>query len=90
MPNRHWAALALVLNVVCLHAQEQGTQTLTVPPYHNLPTTEGYFQGAGGVRLFIVWLGTITIRLYFFTALAVASILGATTWSRWRHAGTAC
>jgi hypothetical protein len=25
---------------------------LTVPAYHNLPTTERYFQGAGGVRLF--------------------------------------
>ena len=52
MPHRHWALFALVLTVVCLHAQEPATQTLTVPPYYNLPTTEGYFQGAGGVRLF--------------------------------------
>ena len=34
------------------HAQEQKTESLTAPPYHNLPTTEGYFQGAGGVHLF--------------------------------------
>ena len=55
MPHRRWALFALVLTVVCLCAQERGTQTLTVPAYHNLPTTEGYFQGAGGVRLFYKW-----------------------------------
>jgi proline-specific peptidase len=43
---------SLVLTVVCLHSQGQTTERLTVPPYHNLPTTEGYFEGAGGVRLF--------------------------------------
>ena len=34
------------------HSQDQKTESLTLPPYDNLPTTEGYFQGAGGVRLF--------------------------------------
>ena len=43
---------ALVLSLACVHAQERASQSLTVPPYHNLPTTEGYFQRAGGVRLF--------------------------------------
>jgi proline iminopeptidase len=47
-----WTATALVLSLVCVRAQKQASQSLTVPPYHNLPTTEGYFEGAGGVRLF--------------------------------------
>jgi hypothetical protein len=47
-----WTMTAVVLSVVCGHAQKQPTEPLTVPPYDNVPTTEGYFQGAGGVRLF--------------------------------------
>lgn len=47
-----WRMTALVLSFACVHAQKQASQTLTVPPYHNLPTTEGYFEGAGAVRLF--------------------------------------
>jgi hypothetical protein len=47
-----WTATSLVLSLACVHAQKQASQSLTVPPYHNLPTTEGYFEGAGGVRLF--------------------------------------
>jgi proline iminopeptidase len=46
-----WTMTAVVLSVVCGHAQKQATELLTVPPYHNLPTAEGYFEGAGGVRL---------------------------------------
>lgn len=42
----------LSFSLFFVYAQEQKTEPLTVPPYHNLPTTEGYFQGAGGVRLF--------------------------------------
>jgi|HubBroStandDraft_6_1064221.scaffolds.fasta_scaffold03579_2 proline iminopeptidase len=45
-------SMILVTSLTAVHAQEQTTQSLTVPPYHNLATTEGYFQGAGGVRLF--------------------------------------
>ncbi len=41
--------LVLAATVICTHAQ---ATELTIPAYHNLPTTEGYFQGAGGVRLF--------------------------------------
>jgi proline-specific peptidase len=52
MRYRHWTALVLALIAPCLHAQDHATQTLTLPAYHNLPTTEGYFQGSGGVRLF--------------------------------------
>jgi proline iminopeptidase len=44
-------ALYSVEAAVC-YAQEPTPESLSVPPYHNLPTTEGYFQGAGGVRLF--------------------------------------
>jgi proline iminopeptidase len=44
--------LALVLNFVCGVEQEKTAEPLTVPPYQNLPTTEGHFQGVGGVRLF--------------------------------------
>lgn len=47
-----WTLTALVVSLASLHSQGQTTESLTVPPYHNLPTTEGYFQGAGGVRLF--------------------------------------
>jgi proline iminopeptidase len=47
-----WTLTALVLSLASVHAQKQTSQSLTVPPYHNLPTTEGYFEGAGGVRLF--------------------------------------
>jgi pimeloyl-ACP methyl ester carboxylesterase len=47
-----WTATALALSLASVHAQKQTSQSLTVPPYHNLPTTEGYFEGAGGVRLF--------------------------------------
>ena len=65
MPHRQWALFALVLTVVCLRAQEQGTQTLTVPAYHNLPTTEGYFQGAGGVRLFYRVTGDVNDPIVF-------------------------
>ena len=82
--------LALVLNFVCGVEQEKTAEPLTVPPYQNLPTTEGHFQGVGGVRLFYAWLGAKAIRLFSFTALAAASILAATTWSRSRHAGTVC
>jgi proline iminopeptidase len=52
MPHRNLTAFAIVLSLFCLYAQGQTNESLTLPPYHNLPTTEGYFQGAGGVRLF--------------------------------------
>lgn len=41
----------LTMSFGCPLARAQEAK-LTVPAYHNLPTTEGYFQGAGGVRLF--------------------------------------
>jgi proline-specific peptidase len=47
-----WTMTALVVALASARAQEQASQSLTVPAYNNLPTTEGYFQGAGGVRLF--------------------------------------
>ena len=47
-----WTSTALVLSLACVHAQQQASQSLTVPPYHNVPTTEGYFEGLGAVRLF--------------------------------------
>jgi proline iminopeptidase len=43
--------LVLTMSFGCPLAPAQETK-LTVPAYHNLPTTEGYLQGAGGVRLF--------------------------------------
>lgn len=43
--------LVLTMSLGCPLARAQEAK-LTVPAYHNLPTTEGYFQGAGGVRLF--------------------------------------
>jgi proline iminopeptidase len=43
--------LVLTMSLCCPLARAQEAK-LTVPAYHNLPTTEGYFQGAGGVRLF--------------------------------------
>jgi proline iminopeptidase len=43
--------LVLTMSFGCPLARAQEAR-LTVPAYHNLPTTEGYFQGAGGVRLF--------------------------------------
>jgi proline iminopeptidase len=43
--------LVLTMSFGCPLARAQEVK-LTVPAYHNLPTTEGYFQGAGGVRLF--------------------------------------
>jgi proline iminopeptidase len=52
MPRRNWMVFVLLLTFVCLYAQEQTRPSLSVPPYHNVPTQEGYFQGAGGVRLF--------------------------------------
>ena len=52
MPHRNLTAFAIGLSLICLYAQGQTDESLTLPPYHNLPTTEGYFQGAGGVRLF--------------------------------------
>lgn len=52
MAGRILIVLLFFASVICLRAQEQTTESLTVPPYHNLRTTEGYFQGAGGVRLF--------------------------------------
>jgi proline iminopeptidase len=52
MPRANSTALAFVLSLFCLNAQAQTNGSLTLPPYHSLPTTEGYFQGAGGVRLF--------------------------------------
>lgn len=46
-------AIAAFISVASAqHPQDQKAESLTVPPYHNLPTTEGYFQGAGGVHLF--------------------------------------
>ena len=47
-----WTITVLGFSLIFLYAQEQKTEPLTVPAYHNLPTAEGYFQGAGGVRLF--------------------------------------
>ncbi len=52
MSRRSSMVLVLFLTFVWLHAQEQTTESLSKPAYHRLPTTEGYFQGAGGVRLF--------------------------------------
>ncbi len=52
MARRNLIVLLFFASVICLCAEEQTTESLSVPPYHNLPTTEGYFQGAGGVRLF--------------------------------------
>jgi proline iminopeptidase len=52
MPHRNLTAFAIVLALFCLYAQGQKNESLTLPPYHNLPTTEGYFEGEGGVRLF--------------------------------------
>jgi len=52
MVGRILIVLLFFAGVICLRAQGQTTESLTLPPYHNLPTTEGYFQGAGGVRLF--------------------------------------
>lgn len=43
--------LVLTMSFGCPLARAQEAK-LTVPAYHNLPTTEGYFEGAGGVRLF--------------------------------------
>jgi hypothetical protein len=46
MPYRI-AAYASVLSLFCLCASQwQTTKSLTVPPHHNLPTAEGYFQAA--------------------------------------------
>lgn len=49
--------LALVLSG---HSQTsaRSTTSLTYPPYDNLPTTEGYFNGADNVRLFYRVVGT--------------------------------
>ena len=50
--------LTFLLIALCFTATAQNRllaqkiDSLTLPPYHNLPTMEGYFQGAGGVRLF--------------------------------------
>lgn len=44
-------ALCFLGAAVC-YAQKPRSESLSVPAYHNLPTTEGYFQGSGGVRLF--------------------------------------
>ncbi len=52
MPRRSWMVIVLVLTFVCLYAQERTPPSLSIPPYHNLPTLEGYFQGADGARMF--------------------------------------
>lgn len=51
MPRTNFILLVLTVSFVCPRARAQEAK-LTVPAYHNLSTTEGYFQGAGGVRLF--------------------------------------
>lgn len=52
MPRQNLLGFMFLVSSVCLPAQEPTPSSLSFPPYHNLPTTEGYFQGAGGVRLF--------------------------------------
>src|SRR6266700_4280643 len=52
MPQRILTAFAIVLSLCCPYAQGQTNESLTLAPYHNLPTTEGYFEGGGEVRLF--------------------------------------
>ena len=52
MTGRNLIVLMFIASVVCLPTKGQKTESLTVPAYHNLPTTEAFFQGAGGVRLF--------------------------------------
>jgi proline iminopeptidase len=52
MASRVLIMFLFFTSIICLRGQQQKAESLTVPPYHNLPTTEGYFQGAGGVRLF--------------------------------------
>lgn len=49
--------LALALSV---HSQTAApsTASLLYPPYHDLPTVEGYFPGADNVRLFYRMVGT--------------------------------
>ena len=46
MPHRKLTAFAIVLSLFCVYARGQTTKSLSVPPYHNLPTAEGYFQAA--------------------------------------------
>jgi hypothetical protein len=82
--------LVLTVTFGCPLARAQETK-LTVPAYHNLPTTEGYFQGTGGVRLFYrVAGGTGDPIVFLHGGPGVRSTLAATTWSRWRSAGTVC
>ena len=78
-----FVVLAFGLNSVCAAAPQESTEPLTVPAYHNQRTTEGYFQGAGGVRLFYRVVGRKGRPIVFLHGgPGLGLTTAATIWSR--------